>query len=170
MTESPACAMCRLPGTGHRAWIEGSCVHRVCRLCSFFRYGRTREQYIRHAQRVAQNRLDPRVRAHPDYEIDLKKFNRRRDAMRRRTKDRCDPAATMSQRDLYTFVSRHPCFYCGDKATGIDRLSWGICYEKKHLNDPTKMVACCTLCNAVKRHYAQKTFVDKMKRVARENV
>lgn len=159
--------MCKLPGRGQRPWIEGECVYLVCRLCSFFRYGRTRRQYIQHAKRVASNRRNPRVCAHADYQIDLKKFNRRRDAMRRRTKGKGCP--TMSQRDLYDFVSKHPCFYCGGKATGIDRLHEGLCYEKQHLADPTKMVSCCSLCNASKRDYSQKTFVDKMNRVAREN-
>ena len=167
--QAPPCAMCKLPNTGHRQWTEGDCVYMVCRLCSFFRYGRPRDQYVRHAKRVAKNRLNPRVAPHADYKIDLKKFNRRRDAMRRRTKDKCNPGGTMTQRELYTFVSQHPCHYCGGKATGLDRQSWDTCYEKKNLSDPTKLVACCTMCNASKRHYAQKTFVDKMNRVARQN-
>lgn len=164
------CEMCKCKGQGHRAWIEDKHVYRVCQLCSYFRYGMNKKAYIRHACKIHRNRLEPRTKPYRDYVVDKKVFNKRRASLQRSDKRHgCDPGKTMSQRDLYTFVRNNPCYYCGGKATGIDRQGWGVCYHQKHLNNPDKMVASCILCNAMKRERLRNVFVAKMNRVAKQN-
>ena len=164
------CEICKCKRQGHKSWIEGQKVLRACDLCSFFRFGMTRAQLIRHARKVHKNRQNPRTAPHKDFVVDKKVFNKRRASMQRSDKRHgCDPANTMGQRALYTFVQNNPCYYCGGKATGIDRQGWGVCYTKKHLRDPDKMVASCVLCNAMKRDRSRRVFVGKMNRIARQN-
>lgn len=157
------CHLCGLKGD--EVWEQGCERLPCCKLCKFFRQNRTVKDYVAHARKIYRNQQTPRTVPYANFVVDMQKFNRRRDSMRRRTaKIGC--TSTMTQRDLYTFVKQNPCHYCGDPATGIDRLARGICYEKRHLRDPNLMVAACTMCNASKRHYAKKTYLDKMKRVA----
>ena len=166
----PDCDVCKCKGKGHKTWIENKHVRRVCELCSFFRFGKTKKELIRHAHKIHRNRLKPRTKAYKDFIVDKKVFNKRRASLQRSDKRHgCDPKNTMSQRDLYTFVRNNPCYFCGGKATGIDRQAWEVCYVKKHLKDPSKMVASCMLCNSMKRDRPMAVFVNKMHRIARQN-
>jgi hypothetical protein len=164
------CEICKCKKQGHKSWIEGKTVHRVCELCSFFRFGLTKKELIAHARKVSKNRQNPRTAPYKNFVVDKDVFNKRRASIQRSDKRHgCDTSKTMSQRDLYTFVRNNPCYYCGGKATGIDRQGWEVCYMKKHLKNPEKMVASCVLCNAMKRERPRNVFVGKMNRIAKNN-
>lgn len=166
----PDCEICKCKNQGHRPWVEGDKVFRVCAMCSFFRYGRTKAEMIRHARKICRNRSNPKKTPHKDYVVDKKVFNKRRESLRRSDiRHGCDPSNTMTQKELYTFVKNHPCFYCGGPATGIDRQSWEVCYTAKNLKNREKMLACCVLCNSIKREKPRNVFVGKMNRIAAQN-
>jgi hypothetical protein len=164
------CEICKCKNGGVKDWIEKGNVFKVCKLCHFFRYGRTKKCFIKFAKKVHKNRAKPRTSPHKDFIIDKKVFNKRRESIRRSDiRHGCNPKNTMSQRQLYEFVAKNPCFFCGGKATGLDRESWSVCYTSQNLKNSEKMVSCCFICNATKRSHSKSSFIKKMNRIARNN-
>ncbi len=67
--------------------------------------------------------------------------------------------------DYVISLFRQPCHYCGDvmidqKLTGIDRID----NSKGYIT--SNVVPCCKICNMMKRHLNQKTFINICKHIA----
>lgn len=60
---------------------------------------------------------------------------------------------------------KQPCFYCGDEGkpyNGIDRKNNSIGYEIEN------SVACCTMCNKMKRSFPFDEFIEKCIKIAKK--
>jgi hypothetical protein len=53
-----------------------------------------------------------------------------------------------------------PCFYCGDKAKGVDRMDNTKGYEEGNI------CSCCWRCNWMKREWSQNDFIEQCTKVA----
>jgi len=60
--------------------------------------------------------------------------------------------------DMRGFLAK-PCFYCGERATGIDRVDNDGGYIEGN------MVSCCGVCNHMKNNLTKEQFMNKCKQI-----
>jgi len=163
---SRSCFLCGKPGV--REWLEkGREPRPVCHSCHFYRDNMTACQYRKKAKAIAEHQECPKPPpAGCQYAPQI--YNKRRDSMRRSDiRHGCDPANTMSQRELINFVQEGgACHYCGACPTGIDRQAWEQCYTASNLGE---FVPCCYQCNRMKRSKPMAAFIRHMKKVTCQN-
>lgn len=177
MLETAPCAFC---GSNHRekrdlrniavlsraAPISANNVAPCCPLCWATRAGMTVAELSDRAGRiVAYAGSDARARAYrkvmaQDFApTNTGRFSR---DMRRRDKRKCRGKSKTDYVWLARELGRFPCWYCGDKATGADRIDSLVCPGYAADN----VVPCCTMCNSMKHVLPRGTFLRHMQHLA----
>ena len=65
--------------------------------------------------------------------------------------------------ELFKELVKHPCWYCGNSKTSLDRLDSNLGYTR------TNVVACCSPCNFMKRDSSVSSFLDRAALVAKNH-
>jgi len=66
--------------------------------------------------------------------------------------------------DEFTKLLNEPCYYCGEKSDGLDRLDSLIGYLIDNI------VPCCSMCNFMKQTYTEEEFVNQCMKIANFNL
>ena len=65
--------------------------------------------------------------------------------------------------ELFKELVQHPCWYCGNQKTSLDRLDSSLGYTR------TNVVACCSPCNFMKCDSSVSCFLDRAALLAKKN-
>ena len=57
-------------------------------------------------------------------------------------------------------ILNKPCYYCGEKGYGIDRLDSSMGYLKDNI------VSCCSMCNYMKQSYTEEQFIEQCTKIS----
>jgi len=118
----------------------------------------------------AKNRLK-RIKSARDYNIKNRELiNKKRTTIRHtpigRLKSIISSAKTrkidffLTNNEAVDIMSK-PCFYCGDSIpVGIDRIDSNLGYTIEN------SVACCSMCNYMKKDFTQKDFIEQCKKIS----
>lgn len=135
----------------------------VCLLCEQFRQGLSWDDFKRYAKKVTEHQQNKDSVA-GECLTSLKKVHSRRAAMIKRDKtQRACKGNVVSAVQLADFLDQNRCFYCGDCASGIDRIDRLDCYPS--IITP-KTRASCQQCNVMRRDFKSSLFISHLERVS----
>lgn len=154
--------------------VDTSNVMPCCQLCWSTRSGLSPRSFVRHCRRIQQYSGSAQRRR--DY-LEVMKGARRapvapkqrvtqlaRD-IRKRNRQKCSEQDAEDSLGLAFVCLQFPCWYCGRRSSGIDRLNSLTCPSY----DPENSVPCCGQCNSMKHVLPRGVFLRHARYVADRN-
>lgn len=140
----------------------------MCFYCRKFRYGLSDEEFISHSKKIRERQMGGRRTDNSTCSYDKTTLSKRRYNMKRRDREHRNCSGDIvSTSEFFEFLKRNRCFYCGECATGIDRLNNSLdCYPVKLTKDT---IAACFTCNNMRWKNEQTLFIEHMVGVANSN-